>query len=187
MVRPLVGKRIPETAIADGETGVQLDRRFKFGQRVSICLRRQQRAPVHEPDQSILVVGRLAESGLTNCVLIEANAYDLANVVRDRVDIVFLANAFHGVSDKPRLAGAVHDVLKPGGLFAIVNWHARPREETIVLGQPRGPAKELRITPEETIAIMRSSGLAFQGQIEVPPYHYAAVFKRRSKGAASSV
>ncbi len=127
---------------------------------------------------------RLAESGLTNCVLIEANAYDLANVVRDRVDIVFLANAFHGVPDKPRLAGAVHDVLKPGGLFAIVNWHARPREETMVLGQPRGPAKELRITPEETIAIMRSSGLAFQGQIEVPPYHYAAVFKRRSKGAA---
>jgi SAM-dependent methyltransferase len=127
---------------------------------------------------------RLAESGRTNCVFVEANAYDLAKVVRHRVDYVFLANAFHGVSDKPRLAGAVHDVLGPGGLFAVVNWHARPREQTTVLGESRGPATELRITPEETIAIVQSSGLAFQRQIEVPPYHYAAVFERRSMSAA---
>jgi ubiquinone/menaquinone biosynthesis C-methylase UbiE len=127
---------------------------------------------------------RLAESGWTNCVFIEANAYDLAKVLHDRVDYVFLANAFHGVPNKPRLASAVHDVLKPGGLFAVVNWHARPREETIVLGEPRGPANELRITPEETIALVQSSGLAFHRQIEVPPYHYAAVFERRSTSAA---
>jgi ubiquinone/menaquinone biosynthesis C-methylase UbiE len=69
---------------------------------------------------------RLAESGRTNCVFIEANAYDLAKVVRHPVDYVLLANAFHGVSDKPRLAGAVHDVLGPGGLFGVGNWHARP-------------------------------------------------------------
>jgi ubiquinone/menaquinone biosynthesis C-methylase UbiE len=49
---------------------------------------------------------RLAESGRTNCVFIEANAYDLAKVVRDRVDHVFLANPFHGVPNKPRLASA---------------------------------------------------------------------------------
>jgi SAM-dependent methyltransferase len=128
---------------------------------------------------------RLDESGLTNCVFIEANAYDLAKVIRDRVDHVFLANAFHGVPDKPRLACTVHDVLKPGGLFAVVNWHARPRETTTILGEPRGPATELRITPAETIAAVQSSGLALQRQIEVPPYHYAAVFKRRSKNAAT--
>ena len=127
---------------------------------------------------------RLAESGLANCVFIEANASDLAKVVRDRVDYVFLANAFHGVPDKPRLARAVREVLKPGGSFVVVNWHARPREETTVLGQPRGPATALRITPEETIAAVQSRGLAFQRQIEVPPYHYAAVFERRSEGTA---
>jgi hypothetical protein len=42
----------------------------------------------------------------------------------------------------------------------------------------------LRITPEETIAVVQSSGLAFQRQIEVPPYHYAAVFERTSLSAA---
>jgi hypothetical protein len=40
------------------------------------------------------------------------------------------------------------------------------------------------MTPEETIAAVQSSGLAFQRQIEVPPYHYAAMFKRRSESAA---
>jgi predicted methyltransferase len=122
---------------------------------------------------------RLTEIGLTNCVFVEANAYDVARVVHDRVDHVFLANAFHGVPDKSRLAHAVHDVLKPGGTFAVMNWHARPREETTILGEPRGPATEMRMRPEETIAAMQSSGLTFMRQIEVPPYHYAVVFKRR--------
>jgi predicted methyltransferase len=121
---------------------------------------------------------RLTDGGLTNCVFIAADAYDVAEVVRDRVDHVFLANAFHGVPDKPRLARAVHDVLKPGGMFAVVNWHARPREVTTVLGEPRGPATELRIGPEETIAAVQSSGLTFKARIEVPPHHYAVMFSR---------
>jgi ubiquinone/menaquinone biosynthesis C-methylase UbiE len=128
---------------------------------------------------------RLAESGLTNCAFVEANAYGIAKVIRDRVDYVFLANAFHGVPDRPRLARAVHDALQPGGLFAILNWHARPRDKTTVLGEPRGPVTELRITPEETIAAVLPSGFAFLRQIEVPPYHYAAVFKRRQRHIAA--
>src|SRR6266545_3676194 len=121
---------------------------------------------------------RLAEAGLANCGFIEADAYDVARVVRDRVDHVFLANAFHGVPDKPRLARAVHDVLKPGGMLAIVSWHARPREETMVLGEPRGPATEQRMSPDETVAAVQSSGLARSRVVELPPYHYAAVFRR---------
>ena len=60
---------------------------------------------------------RIAErGGAPNCTFVEADAYDIAKVVRHPVDHVFLANAFHGVPDKPRLARAVHDILKPGGL-----------------------------------------------------------------------
>lgn len=121
---------------------------------------------------------RLSERGVTNCTFVEADAYDLPKLIRDPVDHVFLANAFHGVPDKPRLARAVRDVLKPGGLFAIVNWHARPREETTVLGEPRGPATALRMTPEETVEAVRSGGLALVEIVELPPYHYAAVFRR---------
>ena len=122
---------------------------------------------------------RIAErGGAPNCTFVEADAYDIACVIRAPVDHVFLANAFHGVPDRPRLARAVHDVLKPGGLFAIVSWHARPREQTTVLGEPRGPATELRMTPEQTIAAVEPGGLRSRDRVEVSPYHYGAVFER---------
>ena len=116
--------------------------------------------------------------GAPNCTFVEADAYDLATHVQAPVDHVFLANAFHGVPDRPRLARAVRDVVKPGGLFAIVSWHARPREETPVLGEPRGPATELRMAPEQTIAGVELGGLKFRNRVEVSPYHYGAIFER---------
>lgn len=122
---------------------------------------------------------RIAErGGASNCTFVEADAYSLADVVPQPVDHVFLANAFHGVPDRPRLARVVHDVLKPGGLFAVVSWYARPREETVVLGMPRGPATELRMTPEQTIAGVEPGGLKFRNCVDVSPYHYGAVFER---------
>ena len=78
---------------------------------------------------------RLTENDVLNCIYIEGDAYEIASVVRHPVDFVFLANAFHGVPDPLRLSLAVKAVLKIGGRFAIVNWHQRPREETIVLGE----------------------------------------------------
>jgi hypothetical protein len=50
-----------------------------------------------------------------------------------------MADAFHGVPDRPRLAGAVSATLRLGGHFAIVNWHQRSREERIILGEPGTP------------------------------------------------
>jgi SAM-dependent methyltransferase len=125
---------------------------------------------------------RLAEAGLTNCRFIVSDAYEIARAIDEPVDHVLLANVFHGVPDRPRLARAVRDVLKPSGLFAIVSWHARPREQTTVLGEPRGPATELRMTPEQTRSDVEAGGLTFAYQVEVSPYHYGAVFRRDDRG-----
>jgi ubiquinone/menaquinone biosynthesis C-methylase UbiE len=121
---------------------------------------------------------RLAESGITNCTCITADAYDVADLTGDPADHVFLANAFHGVPDKPRLAHVVHRALKPGALFAVVNWYARPREATKVLGEPRGPATELRMDPDATVAAIVPAGFAMVKVVDVSPYHYGAVFQR---------
>ena len=121
---------------------------------------------------------RLAESGVTSCEFVAGDAYDLAELVPHPVDFVFLANAFHGVPDQPRLARAVRAVLAPGGRFAIVNWHQRPREQTTILGEPRGPKTELRMAPQQTIAAVEASGLRLLQLTEVPPYHYAAIFRQ---------
>jgi ubiquinone/menaquinone biosynthesis C-methylase UbiE len=80
-------------------------------------------------DRKLLDAAKLRfdeRGGAPNVALIEADAYDLENCVREPIDHVFLANVFHGVPDQPRLTRAVRDVLKPGGVFAIVSWYARP-------------------------------------------------------------
>lgn len=118
---------------------------------------------------------RLAERGIANCEFIVGDAYDIAELTGP-ADFVFMANAFHGVPDRLRLAQAVRDALKPGGLFAIVNWHKRPREQTPILGEPRGPPTELRLSREETIRSVEGSGLACAMVVELPPYHYGVVF-----------
>jgi SAM-dependent methyltransferase len=121
---------------------------------------------------------RLVAAGVTNCRLLRGDAYALARLAPRRADFVFMANAFHGVPDKPRLARAVCETLKPRGRFAVVNWHRRPREKTVVLGEPRGPPTELRMTPEQTISAIEAGGLKFAKLVELPPYHYGAVFER---------
>lgn len=131
-------------------------------------------------DPNLLEVARhrLTEGGVTNCDFVVGNAYELAKLVPGPADFVFMANASHGVPDRPRLARAISATLKAGGLFAIVNWHQRPREETIILGEPRGPKTELRLSPKQTITAVESSGLKLAHLIEVPPYHYGAVFEK---------
>ena len=121
---------------------------------------------------------RLAESKVRNCILAAADAYSLAKHVIQPVDFVFMANSFHGVPDKPRLARTVYEILKPAGRFAIINWHRRPREETTVLGEPRGPRTELRMSPDQTIAAIEPAGLKLSRLVELLPYHYGAVFER---------
>ncbi|MFX9684398.1 hypothetical protein ABTP08_20280, partial [Acinetobacter baumannii] len=68
--------------------------------------------------------------------------------------------------------------LKPAGLVAIVNWHDRPREETTILGEPRGPESGLRLSPSRTIEAVQPSGLMLQDIVEISPYHYGAVFQK---------
>lgn len=130
-------------------------------------------------DRNLLNVARhrLTESGVTNCDFVEGDAYEVAKLAPRRVDFVFMANAFHGVPDRPRLARSVRETLKPTGRFAVVNWHQRPREETTILGEPRGPKTELRLSPKQTITAVEAGGLKLAQLVEVPPYHYAAVFE----------
>lgn len=129
-------------------------------------------------DSALLQVARLrlAEGGLTNCDFIAGDAYELATLVHSPNDVVFFANAFHDIQDRPRLTQSVAAVLKPGGLFAIVNWHQRPREQTTILGEPRGLRTELRIGPKATKAAVESDVLQISRLVELPPYHCGAIF-----------
>jgi ubiquinone/menaquinone biosynthesis C-methylase UbiE len=129
-----------------------------------------------DPEMIARARERLTAAGASNCAFVVRDAYEIADMVSGPVDFVLIANTFHGVPEKTRLAKAVGAVLTPGGRLAIVNWHRRPREETTVLGRPRGPKSELRMTPEAVLAAVTPTGLRHARTIELPPYHYGIVF-----------
>ena len=115
---------------------------------------------------------------ITNCTFVVGDAYDLVELVPDHADAVLLANTFHGVPEQTRLARAVAAILRPCGRFIVITWHRRPREQTTVLGKPRGPKTEMRMAPEDVATVVIPSGLRPVYTIELPPYHYAAIFEK---------
>lgn len=118
----------------------------------------------------------LADAGTTALSLLCADARDLPRLLPGKVDCVLIANTFHGVPDKTAMAHAVAAVLKPGGCFIILNWHLLPREETVVLGKPRGPRSEMRMSVEDVGAAVKPAGFTLDSVVELPPFHYAAIF-----------
>ena len=132
-----------------------------------------------DPEMLAQARQEVARAGASIAGWIEDDARALPSLMPEKVDFVLIANTFHGVPDQTALARAVAAVLKPDGRFTVVNWHARPREETPILGQPRGPRTEMRMTPEQTRAVAEPAGFVLEAVVELPPYHYGAVFRKQ--------
>jgi ubiquinone/menaquinone biosynthesis C-methylase UbiE len=129
-------------------------------------------------DPDMLEQAKIACRGLTNCSWQLGDAMELSQLVQQRVDYVLLANTLHGVPDKQTLASEIAAILKPGGRVGIINWHHLPRETTIILNQARGPATELRLSPEQTRILFAAAGFQQETVIELPPYHYGMIFSK---------
>lgn len=129
-------------------------------------------------DPAMLEQAQAACEGMENCDWLLGDAMELSRLLDTPADYVLIANTFHGVPDKMALAREVAVAVKPNGRFAIVNWYPRPREETTVLGQPRGPKTEMRLSPEQTCAVVEPAGFKLETLVELPPYHYGAIFIR---------
>ncbi|QUO47865.1 class I SAM-dependent methyltransferase [Halorubrum ruber] len=140
-------------------------------------------APVYAVDLDESLLGELESlaerQAVGNVVPVHGDARNLAELLPERVDALVVANTFHGVDDRAEFVAEAFDAIEPGGSLIVVNWHDRPREATTVGGEPRGPPTELRMTPEETAeAVTRAAAFELDRRIELPPYHYAVVFRR---------
>ena len=129
-------------------------------------------------DPVVLKEAQVACTGHAHCDWRLGDAMEVAHMTLGPVDYVLMANTFHGVPDKTALARAVAAILLPAGRFAIINWHSVAREETPVLGQPRGPRTELRLSPDATQAAVEAGGFVQEALVPLPPYHYGLVFQK---------
>ncbi|MHB1591666.1 MAG: class I SAM-dependent methyltransferase [Sulfuricella sp.] len=129
-------------------------------------------------DPAMLEQAKAVCDGIANCDWLLGDAMELSRLIASPVDFVLIANTFHGVPDKTSLAREIAAVLAPAGRFAIVNWHPIVREKTPVLGQPRGPRTELRMSPKQTRAVVEAAGFKLETLVELPPYHYGTIFRK---------
>jgi SAM-dependent methyltransferase len=124
---------------------------------------------------------------MTNCDWLLGDAMELSRLISAPANYVLIANTFHGAPDKTALAREVAAALEADVRFDIVNWYPLPREETTVLGQPRGPSTELSMSPEQTRAVVEPAGFELEALVELPPYHYGAIFRKQQNTKSQNV
>ncbi len=113
---------------------------------------------------------------------IEADATKLTGRLPQVPEFILIANTYHGVPDKEALLREIYSTLMPGGQFAVINWHHRPREDTTVLDVARGPQTNMRMNPDQVAEDATRAGFRLHGVIELPPYHYGVVFDKAKAG-----
>ncbi|RJT04742.1 class I SAM-dependent methyltransferase [Halococcus sp. IIIV-5B] len=118
------------------------------------------------------------QTGLSNIRCFEGDARELSSLLAEPVDTILIANTFHGVEEPTVFAEQAYQSLTPDGRLIILNWHDRPKEETPIAGQPRGPPQELRLPPTETERSISSVPFTRTNIVELPPYHYALICER---------
>jgi len=118
------------------------------------------------------------QQAIENVVAVHGDARELRSVLPEPVDVVLVANTFHGIDDPDAFVDGVIDALADGGRFVVVNWHAEPRTSTTVAGEPRGPPTERRLTPQETkTAVADGTELSVVETVELLPHHYGVLFE----------
>lgn len=165
-IRP--GVRVVDLCCGDGYFTAPLSRLVADGAVIAVDLSTEMLERARQ---------EVAREGRHNVRFIQADAREFADRIDEPVDAVFLANTFHGVADKKAICVAIRRALTPGGCLVVVNWHALPCDQTPVLGRPRGPQTELRMSPAETRAAVEPAGFRQVQVTDVGPYHYAAIFE----------
>jgi ubiquinone/menaquinone biosynthesis C-methylase UbiE len=87
------------------------------------------------------------------------------------VDVGFMATVLHDLVEAGTAAGALSEltrVLKPGGLFAIVEFHK--------IDGPPGPPRHIRLDPAEVDALVAPYGFARQRVLRLGPYNYLITY-----------
>jgi ubiquinone/menaquinone biosynthesis C-methylase UbiE len=87
------------------------------------------------------------------------------------VDVGFMATVLHDLAEAGTAAGALAEVarvLKPGGLFAIVEFDK--------IDGPPGPPRHIRLDPAEVEALVAPYGFTRQKTVKLGPYNYLITF-----------
>lgn len=106
--------------------------------------------------------------GTVHTIDIEA---EMVAITRQRADAALLFNILH--AEQPvALLRAARDVVRPGGLVAVIHWRSD-------VTTPRGPSLDIRPRPEQIIAWAAEAGLEPDARsFLLPPWHVGLKLRR---------
>jgi SAM-dependent methyltransferase len=119
-----------------------------------------------DPAMVSLTRRRAADAALTN---IRAETRDVLAAGFGRpagsCGAALLFNILHA-EEPVALLRAARDVVRPGGLVAVIHWRSD-------IATPRGPSLDIRPRPEQIITWATEAGLAPDGaSFDLPPWHF---------------
>jgi len=109
--------------------------------------------------------------GLFNIKLIKGDLEKMngSMLPDESCDLVFIANIFFQVPDKPGLINEAYRVLKKGGELAVIEW-----KPYIALG----PQKEHRLSEAELKPLIISKRFSELKSIDAGSHHFGFIFKK---------
>ena len=107
------------------------------------------------------------QNKIENIELIQADMTISIPLDDNLVDKCVMVNVLHGFASEKTLIPVLTEikrVLKPGGIFAVVEFKK--------IEGPPGPSYDIRLSPEDVELILEEHGFAIHGTEEVGKYHY---------------
>jgi SAM-dependent methyltransferase len=126
-----------------------------------------------DPDMVAVTQARARAAGLSTVHV------SVRDVLRDgfgtepaSCDAAVLFNILHG-EEPVAVLGAARDVVRPGGMVAVIHWRGD-------IATPRGPSAEIRPRAEQILAWARETGgLSLTEPVfMLPPWHYGLILRR---------
>lgn len=112
---------------------------------------------------------RAKDERLENIQTVLADPHD-PKLLPSSVDMIFICNTLHHISDRPKYYRLLARALKPGGRLVNIDFHKRPL--------PVGPPVEMKISKEAMIREVRSAGFRAVKGFGFLKYQYFLVFQR---------
>ncbi len=103
-------------------------------------------------------------------VALVGGSADATTLASASVDLVFLANVWHEIDDRPAALAEAKRILRPGGRVVIVDWSPAADPD-----QP-GPPPDHRVSAADAASALRAAGLIVANEPKtVGTYHYVVV------------
>ena len=96
---------------------------------------------------------------------------DAPRLLPQSVDVVFFCDVLHHIESRPAYYAKLAKALKPGGRIVVIDFYKKDL--------PVGPPPSMKLSEQEVAAELNQAGFVVAQRLDILPYQYFVVFKKR--------